>query len=109
MQVRPIGLAGHAEHACALQLQLAEERFRYGKLQQSADGELDTLRSQQQYLRAQLETTTRKLENLTDIERQLSTRKPASNYLPDASKTNAQPAKTPDEDSDTSKQEDVKP
>ena len=92
-----------------LQLQLAEERFRYGKLQQSADGELDTLRSQQQYLRAQLETTTRKLENLTDIERQLSTRKPASNYLPDASKTNAQPVKTPDEDSDTSKQEDVKP
>lgn len=92
-----------------LQLQLAEERFRYSKLQQSADAELDTLRSQHQYLRAQLETTTRKLENLTDIERQLSTRKPASNYLPDGPKTNAQPTKTPDDDVGTSKQEDVKP
>ncbi len=59
-----------------LQLQLAEERSRYSKLQQSTDGELDTLRQQQQYLRSELDTTTRKLENLTDIERQLSTRKP---------------------------------
>jgi hypothetical protein len=33
--------------------------------------ELDTLRQQQQHLRTQLDTTTRKLENLTDIERQL--------------------------------------
>ncbi|MDY1035906.1 two-component system QseEF-associated lipoprotein QseG [Lelliottia sp. CFBP8978] len=92
-----------------LQLQLAEERFRYSKLQQSADGELDSLRQQQQYLRSQLDTTTRKLENLTDIERQLSTRKPASNYLQDGSKSNAQPAKTPDQESDTQKQEEVKP
>lgn len=58
------------------QLQLAEERSRYSKLQQSSDEELDTLRQQQQYLRGELNTTTRKLENLTDIERQLSTRKP---------------------------------
>lgn len=58
------------------QLQLAEERSRYSKLQQASDEELDTLRQQQQYLRGELETTTRKLENLTDIERQLSTRKP---------------------------------
>lgn len=92
-----------------LQLQLAEERSRYSKLQQSADGELDTLRQQQQYLRSQLDTTTRKLENLTDIERQLSTRKPTSSYLPDSSKGNAQPAKTPEQESETSKQEDVKP
>ncbi|MDF3009201.1 MAG: qseG [Enterobacter kobei] len=68
----------------ALQLQLSEERYRYSKLQQSADGELDTLRQQQQYLREQLETTSRKLENLTDIERRLSTRKPAGNDLPSA-------------------------
>ncbi|MGG5836477.1 two-component system QseEF-associated lipoprotein QseG [Huaxiibacter chinensis] len=93
----------------ASQLQLAEERYRYGKLQQSTDAELDTLRQQQQYLRSQLETTTRKLENLTDIERQLSTRKPASNYLPDGPKGAAQADKTPDQDSDTPKQEDVKP
>ncbi|WP_314520600.1 two-component system QseEF-associated lipoprotein QseG [uncultured Lelliottia sp.] len=92
-----------------LQLQLAEERFRYSKLQQSADGELDTLRQQQQYLRSQLDTTTRKLENLTDIERQLSTRKPSSNYLPDNTKGTAQPAKTPEQESETPKQEDVKP
>ena len=51
------------------QLQLAEERGRYGKLQQSTDAELDTLRQQQQFLREQLDTTTRKLENLTDIDR----------------------------------------
>lgn len=89
----------------ALQLQLSEERSRYSKLQQSTDGELDTLRQQQEYLRTQLDTTTRKLENLTDIERQLSTRKPAGNYLPDGSKGN--PATAPD--ADTPKQEDVKP
>lgn len=68
-----------------LQLQLSDERSRYSKLQQSSDGEMDTLRQQQQHLRSQLDLTTRKLENLTDIERQLSTRKPAgSNFVPDA-------------------------
>ena len=95
------------------QLQLAEERSRYGKLQQSADAQLDTLRLQQQYLRSQLDTTTRKLENLTDIERQLSTRKPASNYLPDAPKSAAAPAKADaapaEPDSTPAKPEDVKP
>lgn len=55
----------------ALQLQLAEERQRYSKLQQSSDSELDTLRQQHHVLQQQLELTTRKLENLTDIERQL--------------------------------------
>lgn len=76
------------------QLQLAEERSRYSKLQQSTDSELDTLRQQQHYLREQLDTTTRKLENLTDIERRLSTRKPASSELPDSTR----PTKT-EEDS----------
>ena len=79
-----------------LQLQLSEERSRYSRLQQSTDGELDTLRQQQDSLRTQLDTTTRKLENLTDIERQLSSRK----YQPGSS--SAVP------DSDTQKQEDVK-
>ncbi|WP_336222088.1 two-component system QseEF-associated lipoprotein QseG [Citrobacter amalonaticus] len=68
----------------SLQLQLAEERQRYSKLQQTSDSELDTLRQQHQSMQAQLDLTTRKLENLTDIERQLSTRKPAGNYNPDA-------------------------
>ncbi|HAX7399837.1 TPA: two-component system QseEF-associated lipoprotein QseG [Escherichia coli] len=79
----------------ALQLQLAEERQRYSKLQQSSDSELDTLRQQ-------LELTTRKLENLTDIERQLSTRKPAGNFSPDTPHEGEKPAPsthevTPDE------------
>ncbi|VEC51210.1 putative alpha helix protein [Klebsiella aerogenes] len=56
------------------QLQLVEERARYAKLQQSSDSELETLRQQELALREQLELTTRKLENLTDIERQLSSR-----------------------------------
>ena len=91
-----------------LQLQLSEERSRYSRLQQSSDAELDTLRQQQQFLRAQLDTTTRKLENLTDIERQLSTRKPAGNYLPDSSKS-APASDEPERDGDTQKPEDVKP
>jgi hypothetical protein len=66
------------------QLQLSDERSRYSKLQQTSDVELDILRQQQQHLSSQLELTTRKLENLTDIERQLSSRKPASsNFTPD--------------------------
>ncbi len=67
-------------------LALSDERTRYSKLQQTSDSELDTLREQQQRLRNQLSLTTRKLENLTDIERQLSSRKPASTELPDNTK-----------------------
>ena len=86
----------------ALQLQLAEERQRYSKLQQSSDSELDTLRQQPHVLQQQLELTTRKLENLTDIERQLSTRKPAGNFSPDTPHESEKPAPsthevTPDE------------
>lgn len=81
-QVRPLYQVWHDGQT--LQLQLAEERQRYSKLQQTSDSELDTLRQQHQHLQAQLDLTTRKLENLTDIERQLSTRKPAGNYNPDA-------------------------
>ncbi|MCT9846302.1 two-component system QseEF-associated lipoprotein QseG [Leclercia sp. 29361] len=104
-QVRPLYQLWR--HGQVLQLQLAEERSRYGKLQQTTDGELDNLRQQQQYLRTQLDTTTRKLENLTDIERQLSTRKPVSNYLPDAPKS-ATPSADGDA-ADTPNQEDGKP
>ena len=108
-QVRPLYQLWR--HGQVLQLQLAEERSRYGKLQQTTDSELDNLRQQQQYLRSQLDTTTRKLENLTDIERQLSTRKPVSNYLPDAPKSATPPADGDGAapDSDTPKQEDGKP
>lgn len=65
------------------QLQLVDERSRYAKLQQTSDAELDALRQQEQQLRGELELTTRKLENLTDIERQLSTRKPGGNFNSD--------------------------
>ncbi|PXW49342.1 YfhG lipoprotein [Klebsiella oxytoca] len=66
------------------QLQLVDERSRYAKLQQSSDTELEALRQQELELRSQLELTTRKLENLTDIERQLSSRKPGGNFSSDA-------------------------
>lgn len=79
----------------ALQLQLAEERQRYSKLQQSSDSELDTLRQQHHVLQQQLELTTRKLENLTDIERQLSTRKPAGNFSPDTPHESESPRHPP--------------
>ena len=106
-QVRPLYQAWFRNQM--LQLQLAEERLRYSKLQQSSDSDLDTLRQQQQHLQSQLDLTTRKLENLTDIERQLSTRKPASSYLPDGAKGGAQPAASDEPQSDSPQEEDVTP
>ncbi|POT60086.1 two-component system QseEF-associated lipoprotein QseG [Citrobacter amalonaticus] len=88
-----------------LQLQLSEERQRYSKLQQTADSDLDTLRQEHQHLQSQLDLTTRKLENLTDIERQLSTRKPAGNYNPDA----AHGTDKPDEATPAPSQDEVTP
>lgn len=70
-----------------LELQLSGERTRYSKLQQSTDGELDALRQQQEHLRSQLTLTTQKLENLTDIERRLSSRKPAAGLNPDSDRS----------------------
>nr|WP_231848487.1 two-component system QseEF-associated lipoprotein QseG [Pectobacterium atrosepticum] len=64
-------------------LALSDERLRYKRLQESSDKQLDTLRVQQSHLQYQLETTTQKLENLTDIERQLSSRKQLSGDMPD--------------------------
>ncbi|MFP2240106.1 two-component system QseEF-associated lipoprotein QseG [Pseudescherichia vulneris] len=82
-QVRPLYQVWRDGQASLLQL--SEERSRYSKLQQSSDAELEIMRQQQQHLSSQLELTTRKLENLTDIERQLSSRKPAgSNFSPDS-------------------------
>lgn len=93
-QVRPVYQIWHDGQA--LQLALSAERQRYSKLQQTSDSELDALRQQQQALQTQLELTTRKLESLTDIERQLSTRKPAENYNADTSHTNDKPATSED-------------
>ncbi len=66
----------------AAQLELSEARGRYAALQQSNDAELDSLRQQQTRLRKSLDETQRKLDRLTDIERQLSSRK-----APDSSDT----------------------
>ncbi|MEH2922340.1 two-component system QseEF-associated lipoprotein QseG [Samsonia erythrinae] len=64
-------------------LALSDERLRYKRLQESSDKQLDALRAQLNLLQYQLETTTQKLENLTDIERQLSSRKQLSGDMPD--------------------------
>ncbi|MCG8709461.1 two-component system QseEF-associated lipoprotein QseG [Brenneria sp. 4F2] len=64
-------------------LALSDERLRYKKLQESTDKQLETLQTEQEHLQYQLETTRQKLENLTDIERQLSTRKQLSGEMPD--------------------------
>ena len=52
----------------AAQLDLSETRTRYSRLQQTSDMQMDQLRQQ-------LSDTQHKLERLTDIERQLSSRK----------------------------------
>ena len=76
-------------------LQLSEERTRYAHLQQSSDAQLDVLRQQINGQSQQLADTRRKLDSLTDIERQLSTRR-----SPDASDNShaderAEPAASP--------------
>ncbi|MBJ7223847.1 two-component system QseEF-associated lipoprotein QseG [Brenneria sp. L3-3C-1] len=64
-------------------LALSDERLRYQRLQESSDKQLDSLRIEQNHLQYQLEITRQKLENLTDIERRLSSRKQLSGELPD--------------------------
>ncbi|GLR10438.1 two-component system QseEF-associated lipoprotein QseG [Mixta theicola] len=59
----------------AAQLDLSESRTRYHHLQQTSDSQLDALRQKQLSLSRELKETRRKLETLTDIERQLSSRK----------------------------------
>ncbi|ANE74440.1 two-component system QseEF-associated lipoprotein QseG [Dickeya solani] len=66
-----------------LTLTLADERQRFQRTQENSDKQLEVMHEQQNQLQSQLETTTRKLENLTDIERQLSSRKPVQSDLPD--------------------------
>lgn len=56
-------------------LQLSAERTRYSNLQQSNDAQLELLRQQQTSLHHELVQTQQKLKSLTDIERQLSSRR----------------------------------
>lgn len=69
----------------ALQISLFDERARYQHLQESSDSQIDSLRQSQSYLQGQLQDTSRKLENLTDIERQLSSRKQLQGEIPESS------------------------
>jgi hypothetical protein len=57
------------------QLDLSEARTRYVHLQQSSDTQLEAMRLQMVKQQQQLSDTQHKLERLTDIERQLSSRK----------------------------------
>ncbi len=66
----------------AAQLALSEARGRYAELQQSSDAQMDKMRQQHTQMRRSLAETQHKLERLTDIERQLSSRK-----APDSSDT----------------------
>lgn len=70
-----------------LQITLFDEKARYQHLQESTDSQIDQLRQSQVRLQAQLQDTSRKLENLTDIERQLSSRKQLQSEIPDNSGT----------------------
>ena len=71
--VRPLMQLWRANQAA--QLDLSETRTRYHHLQQSSDNQLDALRQKQAQLSRELAETRRKLSTLTDIERQLSSRK----------------------------------
>lgn len=102
-QIRPLYQVWRDNQAA--QLQLAEERSRYARLQQTSDSELDTLREQQQHLHRQLALVTRKLENLTDIERRLSSRKTSGGELPDA----AHPAAASDDKDTPADTQEAKP
>nr|WP_314422796.1 two-component system QseEF-associated lipoprotein QseG [uncultured Erwinia sp.] len=88
-------------------LQLSAERTRYATLQQTSDAQLDALRQQEIALNQELAVTRRKLDSLTDIERQLSSRR-----SPDASdSSHAADKSAPDEATipDTKSEDDATP
>ncbi len=60
-------------------INLADANARYKRLQQETDTKFDRLKEENAKLSFELDATSRKLENLTDIERQLSSRKKSTN------------------------------
>ncbi|CNE98241.1 putative lipoprotein [Yersinia kristensenii] len=93
-----------------LRISLAEERTRYQRLQEESDAQIDRLRESQVRLQYNLLDTTRKLENLTDIERQLSSRKQMQNEIPETdADSKAAAALKPAEADSQPKVEPVKP
>jgi hypothetical protein len=81
-RVRPLLQLWRQQHIG--QIALFDQRARYQQLQERSDNQIDTLRQSQHDLQNQLNDTTRKLENLTDIERQLSSRKQLQGELPES-------------------------
>lgn len=66
-----------------LLIALEEEKTHYQQLQSSSEAQLKAWRETQSQMQEQLNETMRKLENLTDIERQLSSRKQISREMPE--------------------------
>ncbi|PHM38263.1 two-component system QseEF-associated lipoprotein QseG [Xenorhabdus innexi] len=62
-----------------LKINLAEQKSRYQRLQSDSDNKIDRLKEIRNRLEYELLSISRKLENLTDIERQLSSRKQNQN------------------------------
>lgn len=60
-------------------INLTEINLRFKRLQQDSDNRIDRLKEQNARLEFELNNVSRKLENLTDIERQLSSRKQTQN------------------------------
>ncbi|MDX7989112.1 two-component system QseEF-associated lipoprotein QseG [Xenorhabdus sp. 12] len=58
-----------------LKINLAEERIKFQRFQLDSDSKIDRLKDTRARLEYELSLISRKLENLTDIERQLSSRK----------------------------------
>ncbi|MDC9581821.1 two-component system QseEF-associated lipoprotein QseG [Xenorhabdus sp. PR6a] len=58
-----------------LKINLVEERVKFQRLQFDSDNKIDSLKEIRARLEYELRSMSRKLENLTDIERQLSSRK----------------------------------
>lgn len=81
-RVRPLLQLWRQQHIG--QIALFDQRTRYQQLQERSDNQIDTLRQSQHDLQSKLNDTMRKLENLTDIERQLSSRKQLQGELPES-------------------------
>lgn len=67
----------------SLQIAFEDEKARNARQQTSNEAKIEEMTNQQKALQDSLAETRRKLENLTDIERQLSSRKQMQGELPD--------------------------
>jgi len=70
-----------------LEIQLADEKARNARQQMVSENQIALLDAQQKSLESELASTQQKLKNLTDIERQLSSRKSLQGEVPDIDDT----------------------